>query len=84
MDTISQDITLPYTLWESDLVCTPVCSTNKTDHHDIDELLLKVALNTTTLAPTHLAVLLLSGIRRDLHYYVIKRIDHQRDSNSQL
>jgi hypothetical protein len=45
------------------------------DHHDIDELLFKVALNTTTLAPTHLAVLLLSGIRRDLHYHVIKRID---------
>ena len=52
-----------------------VCSTNKTDHHDIDELLFKVALDTTTLAPTRLAVLLLSGIRRDLHYHVIKRID---------
>jgi hypothetical protein len=28
---------------------TPVSSTNKTDHHDITEILLKVALNTTTL-----------------------------------
>jgi hypothetical protein len=24
----------------------PVCSTDKTDHHDITEILLKVALNT--------------------------------------
>ena len=28
---------------------TPVSSTNKTDHHDITEILLKVALNTITL-----------------------------------
>jgi hypothetical protein len=28
---------------------SPVSSTNKTDHHDITEILLKVALNTTTL-----------------------------------
>jgi hypothetical protein len=28
---------------------TSVSSTNKTDHHDIAEILLKVALNTTTL-----------------------------------
>ena len=27
---------------------TPVFSTNKTDHHDIAEIVLKVALNTTT------------------------------------
>jgi hypothetical protein len=26
--------------------CSPVSSTNKTDHHDITEILLKVALNT--------------------------------------
>ena len=26
---------------------TPVSSTNKTDHHDITEILLKVAINTT-------------------------------------
>jgi len=25
--------------------CTPVSSTNKTDHHDITEILLKVVLN---------------------------------------
>ena len=30
---------------------TPVSSTNKTDHHDIIEILLKVALNTITLTP---------------------------------
>jgi hypothetical protein len=28
---------------------TPVSSTNKTDHHDIAEILLKMALNTITL-----------------------------------
>ena len=28
---------------------TPVSSTNKTDHHDITEIVLKVALNTITL-----------------------------------
>jgi hypothetical protein len=34
-----------------DKVCqsTPISSTNKTDHHDITEILLKVALNTITL-----------------------------------
>jgi hypothetical protein len=30
---------------------TPVSSTSKTDHHDITEILLKVALNTITLPP---------------------------------
>jgi hypothetical protein len=30
---------------------TPVSSSNKTDHHNIAEILLKVALNTTTLTP---------------------------------
>ena len=30
-------------------VFSPISSTNKTDHHDITEILLKVALNTTTL-----------------------------------
>jgi hypothetical protein len=30
---------------------TPVSSTNKTDCHDIIEILLKVALNTITLTP---------------------------------
>jgi hypothetical protein len=31
---------------------TPVSSTNKTDRHDITEILLKVALNTITLTLT--------------------------------
>jgi hypothetical protein len=30
----------------------PVSYTNKTDHHNITELLLKVALNTISLTPT--------------------------------
>jgi len=29
----------------------PVSSTNKTDRHDLTEILLKVVLNTTTLTP---------------------------------
>jgi hypothetical protein len=33
---------------------TSVSSTNKTDHLDITEILLKVALNTITLTPTFL------------------------------
>ena len=31
--------------------CTPISSTNKTDCHDITEVLLKVAVNTKTLTP---------------------------------
>jgi len=33
-------------------LCTPVSSTNKTDRHDITEILLKVALNTIFLTLT--------------------------------
>ena len=32
---------------------TPVSATNKTDRHDITELLLKVALNTITITSNH-------------------------------
>jgi len=32
---------------------TPVSSTNKTDHHDITEILLKVVLNTISLNQTY-------------------------------
>jgi hypothetical protein len=32
---------------------TPVSSTNKIDHHDINEILLKVALNIIILTLTH-------------------------------
>jgi hypothetical protein len=35
------------------LLVTPVSSTNKTDHHNITEILLKVVLNTITLILTH-------------------------------
>jgi len=38
---------------------TPVSATNKTDCHDITEILLKVALNTITLTPS--ITFLLSG-----------------------
>ena len=33
-------------------MCSPVSSTNKTDYHDIIEILLKVAINTITLTLT--------------------------------
>jgi hypothetical protein len=35
---------------------TPVSSTNKTCHHNITEILLKVALKTITLTLTHLTL----------------------------
>ena len=35
---------------------TPVSSTNKTDSHDVTEILLKVVLNTITLTPYILIV----------------------------
>jgi hypothetical protein len=40
---------LPAGRWFS--LGTPVSSTNKTDRHDIAEILLKVALNTITITP---------------------------------
>ena len=39
---------------------TPVSSTNKTDHHNITEILLKVALNTINPNPCQLPVLMIS------------------------
>jgi hypothetical protein len=44
---------------------TPVSSTNKTDCHDITEILLKVALNTITLPLTlssRIVIILFNGI----------------------
>jgi hypothetical protein len=38
---------------------TPVSSTNNTDHHDINRILLKVALSTITLTPLFLLTFLL-------------------------
>ena len=35
---------------------TPVSFINKTDCHDINEILLKVALNTTTLTPANMII----------------------------
>jgi len=35
-----------FVVYHSRIVGTPVSSTNKTDHHDITNILLKVALNT--------------------------------------
>jgi hypothetical protein len=43
-------VTLATGRWFS--LCTPVSSTNKTDHQNIIEILLKVALNTITKSPS--------------------------------
>ena len=44
--------------------CTPVSSANKTDRHDITEILLKAALNTTSICPYPLYLFL------DSHSYI--------------
>jgi hypothetical protein len=41
---------------------TPVSPNNKTDRHDITEILLKVALNTITITPKYIAVDLLGHV----------------------
>ena len=50
---------------------TPVSSTNKTDRHDITEILLKVSLNTITLILTFISKYatgaILQNTRIDLH-----------------
>jgi len=43
---------------------TPVYSINKTDRHDINEILLKVALNTRTLS-----LLWMFALKRCIHTY---------------
>jgi hypothetical protein len=42
---------------------TQVSTTNKTDQHDIDEILLKVALNTITITLSPLFILFLHSIK---------------------
>jgi hypothetical protein len=51
-------------LWFS--LGTPVSSTNKTDIHDITEILLKVALNTITLTLT------LSLLLKNISLYIVE------------
>jgi hypothetical protein len=53
----------------------PVSSTSKFDHHNITEILLKVALNTMTLTPTK--------TRFDLHIFVFET-DHNFISGKYL
>jgi hypothetical protein len=61
---------------------TPVSSTNKTDRHDITEILLKVSLNTTILTPTGILAVNRELVRGSLNP-VRGRINLERDSNSQ-
>jgi hypothetical protein len=48
---------------------SPVSSTNKTDCHDMAEMLLKVALNTITITPFLMTVILLYGF--DNNYLLV-------------
>jgi hypothetical protein len=48
---------IKYIYWFSP--CTPVSSTNKTDRHDITEILLKVALNTINQPPFLINVIII-------------------------
>jgi hypothetical protein len=55
---VSVTISLRNFVGEGIKICDPsVSSTNKTDHHDITEILLKVALNTLTISPSFEPVL---------------------------
>jgi hypothetical protein len=55
---------------------TPVSSTNKTDHHDIAEILLKVVLNTITLV----FLMLKTGIVINQAYAVLKVLINPKDT----
>jgi hypothetical protein len=56
---------------------TPVSSTNKTDHHDITEKLLKVALNTITLTQIFIGMFLFCrNFRGDIATGSCKSIYH--------
>ena len=52
---------------------TPVSSTNKTDRHDITEILLKVALNTINLNPTSICEFL-TTLKLMLYKYMYQLI----------
>ena len=58
---------------------SPVSSTNKTDHHDITEILLKVALNTITPNPYYTSSVV-EPIKQAYIYkfkaYIIQTIGH--------
>ena len=59
-------------LWFS--LCPPVSSTNKTDRHDITEILLKVALNTITPNPYTFYLCLLLKARFKNHTFYLYRL----------
>jgi len=48
----------------------PVSSTNKTDHYDILEILLKVALN--TIKQTHINLLYNTVVRKDVYTFALQ------------
>ena len=49
---------------------TPVSSTNKTDHHDISEILLKVALNT------------INQTKPSFIYYIVNKVIGKHNSET--
>ena len=55
---------------------TPISSTNKTDLHDITEILLKVALNTITITSiTHHITVLYHALKNCKHQFYLKYIE---------
>ena len=61
-----ETLLLPYnlipSLWIRDSLGTPVSATNKTDRHDITDILLNVALNTINPSPDFRAFIVLSHL----------------------
>jgi hypothetical protein len=56
--------------------CSPVSSTNKTDHHDIAEILLKVALNTIKQANNKLQCSVYKHVLSEVHLTLIEIRTH--------
>ena len=65
-------------------LATPVSSTNKTDHHDLIEILLKVALNTITLTLLMICFKEADLIPIFVHFYHIQPKTYPFHSNRKL
>jgi hypothetical protein len=65
--------------------CTPVSSINKTDRHDITEILLKVALNTINLTKPISTLNYVSGTRLQIfgkQKHLIRNIEKQNTTGA--
>jgi hypothetical protein len=59
-------------------MCPPVSSTNKTNHHDISEKVLKMALNTATLTMTPIYILKMELARMNIYLFVINNSTNKK------